>query len=95
MAMDDIYGNAALTIAASAAKDTSEGIFKDPCHGAYALCAILYRLRDRRIGRTLLRYYPIDAEKQRPLKNGAWAFQESLLFPRVVSYQTKPAGLEM
>jgi hypothetical protein len=89
MVMDDIYGNAALTIAASAAKDTSEGILRGPWHGAHAPCAVPCRLLDGRVGRTLLQYYPIDGEEEQPLKNRAWAFQESLLSPRVLSYQTK------
>lgn len=84
--MDAVYGNAAITIAASAAKDSSEGML--PAARKPDLCAVPYRLEDGRIGKAYIHFHPYEISSSQPLANRAWTLQESLLSPRILSYQS-------
>jgi len=85
--MDEIFGNAVLTIAASAAQDTSRGIFHFPGKGE-RLCSIPYHLEKGVIGKAYVQFNRLDEDGKQPLATRAWAFQEALLSSRIVSFQT-------
>jgi hypothetical protein len=82
--MDEIYGNAALTLAASSAADSREGIFTFPDWNKVP--SIPYRLMDDRIGKAFARFYTPDPDAEQPLAARAWAFQESHIAGRVVKF---------
>jgi hypothetical protein len=91
--MDRIYGNAAITIVASAARDTSEGILsvrKDPGLDSCAVRCTLGTGYDpeKFIGELRVQFYPYDIDDQQPLSSRAWAVQEYLRSPRVLSFHT-------
>ncbi|RDL38648.1 uncharacterized protein BP5553_02988 [Venustampulla echinocandica] len=86
--MRHIYGNATLTIAAAAAKNVNEGIFRKP-HHEQPECKVLYDLPDGTIGTAYLEFEENDRGASRvdePLNTRAWAFQERILSPRVVVF---------
>ncbi|KAH7413345.1 heterokaryon incompatibility protein-domain-containing protein [Cadophora sp. MPI-SDFR-AT-0126] len=81
--MSNVYGNAVANIAASHAKDGSEGLFieRDLKAGPHFVqtsdparyCTVSYKLYDRCIG-------------EAPLSKRAWAFQERYLAPRTIFF---------
>jgi Heterokaryon incompatibility protein (HET) len=87
--MNDIYGNAALTIAATATNDTSQGILdRFPVGLEPEACVIPYHLADGRVGKALLHFHFNETMKNEVLGTRAWALQEYLLSPRILSYQS-------
>ncbi|KAH8586993.1 heterokaryon incompatibility protein-domain-containing protein [Bisporella sp. PMI_857] len=86
--MNEVYGNATLTIAASGATEASQGIFSFPFNPEEETCTIPYRLLDGRVGKAFVRFYPHKGKKVEALARRAWALQESLMSPYVLSYHT-------
>jgi len=87
--MDTVYGNAAITIAASAAKEASEGMLhKFPVARHLEGCTVPYRLEDGRVGKVYIHFHPYEINSHQPIAKRAWTFQESLLSPRLLSYGT-------
>jgi len=85
--MDEIYGNATLTLAASAAKDTSQGIILFPGKGRSA-GYIPYCLKKGVIAKAYFQFNRLDEDGKQPLATRAWAFQEYAMSSRIVSFQT-------
>lgn len=84
--MDNIYGNASLTIAAAAACSTTEGIFSFPRDPKQSACSIPYQLSGGQTGTVLVDSYPTPGSTQESLDTRAWALQEALISPRVLRY---------
>jgi hypothetical protein len=95
--MDQIYGNAEIRIAASAASDTSKGVLRPPSELRSGVRSVPYTIiRDmkRYDGTVSAQFYPYDVDDQQPLSSRAWAFQEYLLSPRLLAYQGKQLAWE-
>jgi hypothetical protein len=86
--MNEIYGNASLTLAVSAAKSVADGIFGFPIGCGLSTCIIPYRLMDGTIRNAYAQFHTRNQDEKQPLKKRAWAFQESLISSRVLSFQT-------
>ena len=94
--MANIYGNAALTIAAAAAKGTIDGILSTPIPPTPLTCALPYGLPDGEMGAVYVIPYPIrrsayqeDGASKEPLELRGWTLQEKLLSSRVLRYENK------
>ena len=93
--MDLVYGRAAITIAAGATENVSQGIF-----GAYSLNSVServkeafipYDLPDGSIGKAYLRPESSTVGEHyvnEPLNTRGWTFQERILSPRVAIYHS-------
>jgi hypothetical protein len=99
--MANIYGNAALTIAASAAHRTSDGILSTPIPPTTLTCALPYDLPNGQIGTVYVIPYPIrrsvfreDSIDKEPLELRGWTLQEKLLSPRILRYESKQMSWE-
>lgn len=84
--MDNIYGNASITIAAAAACSTTEGIFSFPRDLRLSTCSIPYQLLGGQSGTVLVDAYPTVDSTQESLDTRAWALQEALISRRVLRY---------
>jgi hypothetical protein len=85
--MGDIYGNATITIAAAGGSTCNTGCFiQDSSNTARLLDKIRLCLPDRSIG-TISLDVQINLNPQKdPLNQRAWALQERLLSPRLLTY---------
>jgi hypothetical protein len=96
--MDRVYSNATITIAASAAKEAGEGILQRfPKPRSITLnqnlihsdsCAVPFHLEDGRVGKASIYFHPHEINTHQPLNTRAWTLKESLLSPRILSYQS-------
>lgn len=84
--MDSTYGNSFLTIAASAAHDTNSGILNVPQLSSLDICALPCVDQSKSPMTLWAQYCPYDVDDLQPLAQRAWAFQEYMLSPRVLSY---------
>ena len=93
--MDQIYGNAFITLAAAGAPDVWEGILTTANKFSSETCSIPLRVSDQERSRSYLmpgstatlRFYPYDIDDKQPLAKRAWAFQEYAMSNRILSYQ--------
>jgi hypothetical protein len=98
--MDLIFGNAAITIIASASMNSSQGILNAPEPPNSGTCIIPLRAQRRSddkfctLGEAHLQFYPRNVNDFEPLSSRAWAFQEYLLSPRILNYQTHQMAWE-
>lgn len=86
--MNQIYGNATLTIAAAAASSTTEGIFSFGTDQDMPDCSLPYQLCDGQLGSVNVEVYETEESKEESLDSRAWALQESLISPRLLRYGT-------
>ena len=96
--MENIYGGAALTIAASAAKSTADGILSASLPPFELNCALPYNLGDGQIGTVYVIPYKmagspfVSKVDPEPLERRAWCLQERLLSPRVLKFERHQAA---
>jgi hypothetical protein len=86
--MNQIYGNATLTIAAAAASSTTEGIFSFGTGQDQPICRLPYQLLDGQRGFVNVEVYETEGPAEEPLDLRAWALQESLISSRLLRYGT-------
>ena len=86
--MNQIYGNATLTIAAAAASSTTEGIFSFGGTQTQPTCSLPWQLRDGQVGSVDVEAYETETSSEESLDSRAWALQESLISPRLLRYGT-------
>jgi hypothetical protein len=86
--MNQIYGNATLTIAAAAASSTTEGIFSFGTDQDQPICSLPWQLHDGQLGSIDVEFYSTEESGEEPLDSRAWALQESLISPRLLRYGT-------
>ena len=84
--MNQIYGNASLTIAAAAATSTTEGIFSFGADQEKPACSLPYKLPDGQFGAVNVEVYGTEESSEESLDSRAWALQESLISPRLLRY---------
>ena len=84
--MGNIYNNAFFTIQASGAKDTQGGFFIPRAPQELPPAKLRFELEDGSLGSVFVRSDPLVDTKMEPLHQRAWALQESLLSPRILSY---------
>lgn len=87
--MNQIYGNATLTIAAAAATSTTDGIFSFGTDQTKPACALPYHVPDGQCGMVNVEVYETEASSEESLDSRAWALQESLISPRLLRYGTQ------
>jgi hypothetical protein len=92
--MDEIYGNAAITLAAAAASSVWDGILvetKEPASGSFSmpfnLDLVGSVLKTIPGSNPTIRFYPYEMDAKQALASRAWAFQEYAMSNRVLSYQ--------
>jgi hypothetical protein len=87
--MDEVYGNATITIAAEAAKNVEEGIFQRLCPDSSPTCQIPYDLADGTIGTAIVRSKKLQYGKSRegePWNTRAWTLQERILLQCIIIF---------
>jgi len=105
--MDEIYGNATITLAAAAGSTVWDGILTKTTELALGLCNIPFKIKARKLAEApatslydrksdviavsdstaTIRFYPYDIDATQALSSRAWAFQESAMSRRILSYQ--------
>jgi len=92
--MPNIYGGAALTISASAARQISDGVLSTSFVPTKFSCALPYNLGNGKIGAVYVVPYKmrlspfVSKEVPEPLETRAWCLQERLLSPRILKFET-------
>ena len=84
--MDQIYGNASLTIAAAAAASTTQGILFTCAGQEQPKCSLPYQLLNGQWGSVSVEAYETTEPPPEALDSRAWALQESLLSRRILRY---------
>lgn len=99
--MDDIYGNAVITLAAAAGSDVYKGLFHHPPSENLHTCDLPLDIRTVENGSqniehgiVSLRFYPYDIDNRQPLASRAWAFQECAMSYRILSFHQDQLGWE-
>ena len=98
--MDEIYGNAALTIAAASGTSVWDGILNPTSEVPLTGCSIPFmRLHERSFSneeapwpveipgsKVDVRFFPYNIDSNQPLFQRAWTFQEEALSPRILKF---------
>lgn len=95
--MDEIYGNAALTIAAASGSSVWDGILKPTTDVPISVCSMPFTFRTDVRGfntppsklagsQVSVRFYPYNIDARQPLSLRAWTFQEEVLSPQILKF---------